>query len=200
MSTSSSAPEAPPSNLWPLLSVIAAILMWLGADILRERVLETEAQITAASARMSRGSLQEITKREDEVRQLEAKRQSLAQRLASGETEQMTRAKLVFELRQKCNAVPVVCQIRLADLSNAESSRQRSSATNEEPDLEALGISRARAVLSGSFKSGELLGLYSVFAQDESSQWKVNALLVKGNSFELDVERLVMRQVERVRP
>jgi hypothetical protein len=192
--------ETSASNLWPLLSMIAAIIMWWGADELRQRVRETDVQLASAAKRVSRGSAQEVSAQQDEARRVEVKRRNLAERLASGESEQMTRAKLVFDLRQKCHAVPLVCQVRLADLSSAESLRQRATDTAGELSLETLGISRARAVLSGNFKSGELLGLYTTFAQDVDAQWKINALVVKGNSFELDVERLILRQTEKAQP
>ena len=192
--------DAPSSNLWPLLSTIAAILLWLGADELHQRVRETEVQIAAAAKRVSRGSPEEVAARQRQAQQTQARRQGLAQRLASDETEQMTRAKLVFELRQKCNAVPLACQVRLADLSSAETLKQRATEADADLSLEGLGVSRARAVLSSNFKSNELLDLYKTFAQDPEAQWKVNALVVKGNSFELDVERLVLRQAGKKLP
>lgn len=187
-------PSHTSANLWPLLSIIAAIFLWLGADELSQRVQETELQLASAAKRVSRGSPQEVAARQTEAKRIEARRQSLAQRLSSSESEQMTRAKLVFELRQKCNAVPVTCQVRLADLSNAETLKRRAAESDAELSLEGLGVSRARAVLSGNFKSSELIDLYKTFAQDPDAQWKVNALLVKGSSFELDLERLVLRQ------
>jgi len=193
-------PDHASANLWPLLSIIAAIFLWLGADELRQRVQETEQQLTSAAKRVSRGSPQEVAARQNEAKRIEARRQSLAQRLSSSESEQMTRAKLVFELRQKCNAVPVACQVRLADLSNAATLKRRAAEADAELSLEGLGVSRARAVLSGNFKSSELIGLYKAFAQDPDAQWKVNALLVKGTSFELDLERLVLRQGGATQP
>ena len=193
-------PDHASANLWPLLSIIAAIFLWLGADELRQRVQETEQQLTSAAKRVSRGSPQEVAARQNEAKRIEARRQSLAQRLSSSESEQMTRAKLVFELRQKCNAVPVACQVRLADLSNAATLKRRAAEADAELSLEGLGVSRARAVLFGNFKSSELIGLYKAFAQDPDAQWKVNALLVKGTSFELDLERLVLRQGGATQP
>lgn len=200
VSSPSPYPDHTSANLWPLLSIIAAIFLWLGADELRQRVQETEQQLSSAAKRVSRGSPQEVAARQNEARRIEARRQSLAQRLSSAESEQMTRAKLVFELRQKCNAVPVACQVRLADLSNAASLKRGAAEADAELSLEGLGVSRARAVLSGNFKAGELIGLYKAFAQDPDAQWKVNALLVKGTSFELDLERLVLRQGGATQP
>ncbi len=192
--TSIRAAEAPASNVWPLLGLVAAIFVWLQADDMTQRAHDVQNQLGAAAKRVSRGSAQDVEAKRAELRQVEALRQAMMQRLQSDESEQMTRAKLVFELRQKCNAIPLACQVRLADLSNAEDLKRRAADTSAEMSLESIGVSRARAVLSGAFKPQELLSLYAAFAEDPTAQWKINGLLVKGNSYELDVERLVLRQ------
>ena len=189
-----------PSNVLPLLSVIAAIFLWLGADELQGRVRENEVQIGSALKRIGRASPQEMASRQSEAQRLDTIRENLLQRLRSPESEQMTRAKLVFELRQKCNAVSLACQIRLADLTSAETLKKTGITKDSEVSLEGLGVSRARAILTGSFKTTELLDLYTVFAEDPDAQWRVNAIVVKGSEFEFDVERLVLREQVGAKP
>lgn len=193
-------PETSSSNVLPLLSVIASIFLWLGADELQGYTRELEVQMSSAAKRVSRGSPEEVEAQRAQAARLDMARQALLHRLASRESEQMTRAKLVYELRQKCNAVPVACQVRLADLTSAASLRAGAGNAGDEVTLEGLGVSKARSVLSGSFKTDELFGLYRTFANDADAQWRINAIVVKGNTFEFDVERLVLRSEAGAKP
>lgn len=183
--------------MWLLLAITAAILMWLGADELRAREATLRQQVETAHMRIERSSPAALEARQAEARRLGAERQAILERLRSDEDEQMTRARLVFELRQKCDAVPVVCRVRLADLSVGLAAARSpgaaaSSAGGTGGDLESLGVGRARAVLSGSFKDDELMRLYRLFGGDARYQWRLNAAVVRSNNFELDVERLVL--------
>ncbi len=187
---------------WGLLAITAAIVLWLGADELRGHTAQLKQQIGSAQKRIERSSPEALEARRAEARLLVEERKAILARLKTDENEQMTRARLVYELRQKCDAVPVVCRVRLADLSVGLATRANpgTSATapagtpspKEAVGLEALGVGRARAVLSGSFKDDELMSLYRQFAQDGSYQWRLNAAVVKANNFEFDVERLVL--------
>ena len=144
-----------PSNVVALLGFIAAILLWWGADELRVRVREADSQVASAAKRVSRGSANEVAARQRESLALDATRHSLSARLASDESEQMTRAKLVFELRQKCNAVPVSCQVRLADmiLENVEAQ----SGTEKRSVLDILDAHPVKRVFKNSNEVDEWL-------------------------------------------
>ncbi len=179
------------SSTWPLVGFVAAILLWLGADELKNGSQELKAQLGLAERRIQHGSPEELALQRRNAQQLEAARQQLLTRLASNESEQMTRAKLVYELRQKCNAVPTSCQIRLAELTSTSGVKREVDA-NGDPTLESLGIRRARAILSGSFQTDELMRLYRQFTEDTQAQWRLNSVVVKGNEYELDIERLVL--------
>lgn len=180
------------AGLWRLIALAAAICLWVGADELRLMTEPLELQQQAAAARVQRGSAVEISARKEEARLLEAARQQLQARLLNGDSDQMVRAKLVYDLRQKCELAHLSCTIRLAEQTGSAnlSASQQGKAGDE---LAALGVARARAILQGSFKTDEVQALYQGFATDTSMQWKVNGVVVKGNSFEMDVERLVMR-------
>lgn len=180
-------------RIWLLVAITSAILLWLGADELQQRQPLLRQQVDQALKRIERSSPAALEARKAEARQLADERRAILDRLKSDEDEQMTRARLVYELRQKCDAVPVVCRVRLADLSvGLAAARAAGAASAAGGDLEALGVGRARAVLSGSFKDDELMALYRSFGEDPRYQWRLNAAVVRNNNFELDVERLVL--------
>jgi len=186
-------------RVWLLLAVTTTILMWLGADELRQRTQLLQQQLTSAHKRIDRSSPQALETRRAEARRLAEMRRAILARLRTVDSEQMTRARLVYDLRKNCDAVPIVCRVRLAELSvglqpssNSAVNSPTSNATTEAVGLDALGVGRARAVLSGTFKGDDLMALYRGFADDENLQWKLNSLVVRGTGFELDVERLVL--------
>ncbi|RZJ06916.1 MAG: hypothetical protein EOP39_17810 [Rubrivivax sp.] len=181
-------------RLWLLVAITSAILLWLGADELKSRQPMLRQQVDQAIKRIERSSPGALEARKAEARQLADERRAILDRLKSDENEQMTRARLVYELRQKCDAVPVVCRVRLADLSVGLASARApaGAASAGGSDVEALGVGRARAVLSGTFKDEELMSLYRSFGEDTRYQWRLNATVVRNNNFELDVERLVL--------
>ncbi len=190
--------DGKPQRVWLLAAITGAILLWLGADEMQSRQPLLRQQIEQARKRIERSSPAALEARKAEARQLADERRAILDRLKSDEDEQMTRARLVYELRQKCDEVPIVCRVRLADLSvglvsaRAGGGAASTPGTGASGDVEALGVGRARAVLSGSFKDEELMALYRSFGDDTRYQWRLNAVVVRNNNFELDVERLVL--------
>ncbi len=177
-----------------LIGMVLAILCWWKADELEATLQGLSTRAVQAQKRIERATPEALAQRQQEARSLAELRERTLASLRTNENQHMTRARLIYDLRQKCDAVPVTCQVRLADL--AESLKTVKSAPtgadNAPASLDALGVGRARAVLTTTFKAGELDALLDLFNTDASAQWRINGLVIRNNTVELDVERLVL--------
>ena len=195
---------APSSSLMPaLLCVVAAILLWLAAEDARERLAPLQLQTKAATALAKRaGSVQgNEALLKQSAAQAHQERTELERRLLSQDPPQLIRARMVYDLRQRCEAsLAQNCNVRLSEdttsgPTSAESSRSSpvtpagGKGPARQPVLEDLGIVKSRAIIYGTFQKDELLQITNGLNKDPSAHWRINGVTVKGNVFELDVER-----------
>jgi hypothetical protein len=175
-------------------------------------------QLKLASAMVGRGSTQEIEALRLQSKNASSRRAAIENRLKSDGDLELVRAHLNADLRRFClDALAKNCVVRLADdsLANrtgpalgagAGATNTTSTATASSPSsggsvsgsssgpvgLEALGVLRARATVTGIFEGDEPQRLLQSMTQDRRRTWRVNGVTVRGNGFEMDVERLVL--------
>ena len=102
----------------------------------------------------------------------------------------IARAQAVFTLRELCTAsLATVCQVRLSDEISTGAAKAAATAASGAATLPGLGVAKARAVVSGNFQDAEMERLVRSLQRDPKHHWRINGVLVRNNSFELDVER-----------
>ncbi len=191
-----------PSMLPALFGVLLAIVFWMLADVARERLQGMEIQVAAAGRTANRvDDTVEADRLQQSLALAQGERAALTARLQTAEGAQMVRAKLVYDLRQKCASTGAsVCNVRLADdtiaataSTTSPTSTRPSSGAGAAPDDKAklidLGIQKARAIISGSFQNDELAQLAALLHADSNAYWRINGVVVRGTTFEFDVER-----------
>ncbi len=188
-------PRASASLMPALLAVVAGILLWTLGEDLRDRMPPLRQQLKAALALNERGSAQELAAAKQQAFAARTERRAWETRLASLDSEQTMRAQVIYDLRRRCvvDAHIATCNVRLSDEgatspSPATTSRQAAESKGA-ATLESLGIRKVRAVVSGNFQGGELLALYKTLKDDSSAVWRINGVVVRNNTFELDLER-----------
>ena len=183
-----------------LIGVVLALLLWAGGGDLRDRLAALQQPLKTATQMAARGSADGVAALKAAALEAHAQRAAWESRLQSNESVQMTRARQVFDLRQKCAAANVrSCAVRLSDevavaalpatAAPVAPAPRGASAAAAEPTLDSLGIVKARSTVSGIFQGDEMLALYRSLVSDASAHWRINGVVVRGNTFELDVER-----------
>lgn len=194
-----------------LMALVVALLAWTLGDELRGRLPGVEQQIRTVSKLGDRDPGSQLAAAQREARQARAERAAIEQRLQTGESAQVSRARLGQELRRLCAASGAQsCAVRLSDLSSTASTTTPTPAATPDPvgaapgvqaapnalresvgakNLESLGLGKGRAVVSGIFNGKELTDFVTTLARDPVVTWRVNGVLVRGNAFEVDVER-----------
>jgi hypothetical protein len=193
------------ASLMPaLLCVVGAILLWLAADDLRERLAPLTQQIRSAETlakRAATGPDNEAFLRQT-AESAAKQRTEIEKRLLTEESSPLVRARMVYDLRQRCAAALAQnCSVRLSEDSPSQVSGTTPAPTGagiatpkRPPVLDDLGIVKSRAVIYGSFQNTELVTLANGLTKDPTAHWRINGLVVKGNVFELDVERHLRQQ------
>ncbi len=206
-SIGSTATDAGRSSMLPaLFGVLLAIVFWMLAEGAREDLKGVESQVNTAQRTASRVSDSgETSDLQASLENAQSQKAALTNRLKTTEAAQMIRAKIVYDLRQKCTATgAAVCSVRLADDTIAAAR----SATGPNPQgstaptpggagedklkLIDLGIQKARAIISGSFQSDEIAELGKRLHEDPDAYWRINGIVVRGSTFEFDVERHII--------
>lgn len=180
-----------------LLATVGAILLWTWGDDLKAQLPALQQQLKQALTLVERGSSQDLDQARALANAARAERRALEQRLTSSDNEQTLRAQVLYDLRLRCAEARVAaCGVRLSDAgANANAvPAGKSDSKDAKVDLEALGVRKARAIVSGTFQNDELMTLYQALRQDPSAVWRVNGVLVRNNTFELDVERHIRPQ------
>jgi len=170
-----------------LLCLALAVLMWWGGEAWREQRQAQAQQLGTTKRLLAHRDSESAESLDAQRRAAAARRQALAVRLGKGESLEMARAQLVYDVRQRCYEIKLNCQIRLADAL--------ASTTVAKPDdpgadpLAGLGIQRVRAVVTGNLDGQDIAALSEIFQQDAQRLWRVNRVQIKAKSFEMDVER-----------
>jgi hypothetical protein len=171
-----------------LLAVIVALLAWSTTESWKDELAPLKQQKQAAQRLLARpaGALAGL---KEEQKTLAQMRDMLTLRLRSDSDLQAARAELFYAVREKCDALKLSCTVRLSDAQAAGATR------SAEPDsLEALGVSRVRAVVSGGLADHEITALLRAFTEDTRVRWRIGRVQVRGKGFELELERHLVLQ------
>lgn len=178
-----------------LISLALAVLLWWVGQGWQEDRQALSAQAATTKRLMAHRDSASEEALEANRRDAAARRQALVQRLGSAESQEMARAGLVYEVRQRCYEIKLNCQVRLAEslgTATADAAGKSDARTQSDDPLAGLGIQRVRAVVSGTLSNQEAVALTEIFQRDSQRQWKINRVQFKGKGFEMDVERLLM--------
>lgn len=200
---------APPNRLPALLGLVVAIVLWVAGDELADRVKAQDSQLASAQLAARRTSdATDLGRLKADAETARAQRRMLEAKLRTDDDVQLIRAKMVYDLRLKCAAAGVTsCNVRLSEDGGASTGtgtavgapatapRVATSGTSasggDAPTLAKLGVQRVRAIVSGSFRDREFIALSNGLVAEANAQWRINGLVVRAASFELDVERHV---------
>ncbi len=200
---------APPNRLPALLGLVVAIVLWVAGDELADRVKAQDTQLASANVAARRTSdTTDLDRLKADAETARAQRRMLESKLRTDDDVQLVRAKMVYDLRLKCAAAGVAgCNVRLSEdggsttgastTAGAPSPATRvatgatAAGSSEAPTLAKLGVQRVRAIVSGSFRDREFITLSNGLVAEANAQWRINGLVVRAASFELDVERHV---------
>lgn len=188
---------SPRSSVLPgLIGLAAAALLWWYGDGWRSDRILVDQQVATTKRLLSSGARAEdrsfLEQRQTTLKQAKADLQS---RLSDEADLQLVRARLFYDLRQRCYEVKVNCLIRLGESEPAKK-KDRAADSGPEDPLAKLGITRVRATISGQLSEQELSNVLSVFVQDEQRVWRFNRVQLKGRAFEIDIERHVQFKFE----
>jgi hypothetical protein len=184
--------------MWPLLAVAASIVCWSVGEDWRQELIPLTQQLKSASALAKRGPPQEILALRQRAQTAARQRHEIELQLKAEGDLELVRAYLNSDLRRVClDSLAKNCAVRLADDSLTDrattpSSPAGSAKAGGTAGSNSLGILRARATVSGLFDTDEPMRLLKLLSQDSGRVWRTNGVLVRGNSFEVDVERLVL--------
>jgi hypothetical protein len=202
-------------SMLTLLAVAGAIVCWTVGEDWRQELTPLHQQLKSASALAGRGSPQEIATLRRQAQDAAQQRSAIETRLTTEGDLELVRAHLNSDLRRFClDALAKNCVVRLADDSLAQrvpapgpatpspsTAATPNGAANTGPaGLESLGVLRARGTVSGIFEADEPSRLLSLMQQDSGRTWRVNGVVVKGNNFEIDLERLVLAPPPGAKP
>jgi hypothetical protein len=207
-------------SMLTLLAVAGAIVCWTVGEDWRQAMTPLNQQLKSASALAGRGSPQEIAALRRQAQDASQQRSAIEARLTSEGDLELVRAHLNSDLRRFClNALAKNCVVRLADdsLANrvpgpgavppnpgaaagANAASLSAAANTGAAGLESLGVLRARGTVSGVFEADEPTHLLQLMQQDSGRTWRVNGVVVKGNNFEIDLERLVLAPQTGAKP
>jgi hypothetical protein len=192
--------------MWPLLAVAASIVCWSVGEDWRQEMIPLTQQLKSASTLAKRGAPQEILALRQQAQAAARQRREIELQLKAEGDLELVRAYLNSDLRRVClDSLAKNCAVRLADDSltdRASTAASPATATTTATTTAAkvtgaagstsLGILRARATVSGLFETDEPVRLLQLLSQDSGRVWRTNGVMVRGNSFEVDVERLVL--------
>lgn len=188
------------NRLPALLGVAAALGLWMGGEALQEQVQRQQQRLEAATRTVLPRTAQSLPEAERSATQARERRTEVEQRLQSSEPLSFVQARVIHELRQLCSAEGIqACSVKYFDDAARNDARPGGAArpaadkASAAGSLADLGLGRARAIVSGSFQDQEFRRLIDKLEQRTApGQWRVSGLVVRNNTFELDVE-LILR-------
>lgn len=180
------------STLPGLLGLAAAALLWWFGDQWHAERATVDQQV-ATTHRLLRvdASDQERSVLAQQQAALRQARLAWQERLADDADLQLVRARMFYDLRQRCYDIKLNCLIRLSEVEASSAKSERAARAEEDP-LSALGVNRVRATISGILGEQDLSDVLSAFSKDEHRVWRFNRVQVKARAFEIDIERHVV--------
>lgn len=203
LSTGIAAPAA--SNRLPLLLGVAAALgLWMAGEAMQERVKAQEQQLASTSQTVLPRAARSLPEAERSAADARQRRSEIEAKLNSSEPVAFIQAKVVHDLRQRCTAEGIQgCVVKYADEALRTEQRPATAATAgaarpaadkaSAATVAELGLGKARAVISGTFQDLEFRRFLAklVQAQGQDGLWRINGLVVRNNTFEIDAELIV---------
>lgn len=187
-----------------LLGVAAALGLWMAGETLQERVKAQEQQIASTSQAVLPRAARSLPEAERSAADARQRRSEIEARLNNSEPVAFVQAKVVHDLRQRCTAEGIQgCVVKYAD--DALRPEQRPPAATSPgaarpaadkasaASVAELGLGKARAVISGTFQDLEFRRFLTKLGQGkgEGGLWRINGLVVRNNTFEIDAELIV---------
>lgn len=188
------ASRGPRSNgtLLALSGWAIALLAWTYADGLQAEHQALEQRLAPLAGRSAALRAADVSVAEQAASAAGARRAATERRLRVEQSEQLMRATVLYDLRSACAAAGVkVCTVRLSEVGpTAALAADRPKAAASAPGtLDALGIGRARAIVSGTLVSDELDQMFATLRGQRDAVWRINGFTVRTNTFEIDIER-----------
>jgi hypothetical protein len=187
------------NRLPALLGVAAALGLWMGGEALQEQVQRQQQRLEAASRTVLPRTAQSLPEAELGAAQIRERRVDVEQRLQTTEPLSFVQARVIHELRQLCSAEGIQgCSVKYFDEAartdlRPAAARPAADKASAPGSLAELGLGRARAIVSGTFQDQEFRRLLDKLSRrTDPGLWRVNGLVVRNNTFEIDAE-LILR-------
>ena len=194
--------------LLPLIGIAVALGCWMLADAVREQTLQLANELPAQNAQSVRNAAEAMARMQARAATARSARTEIEQALQVDEPLPLLETRFVHTLRQRCLAAGVQsCVVKFSGPATRSASLPTSTGTGSSTgsgtrsaladktdavvSLEDLGLAKARAIVSGSFQTKELLDFVASIRNDRAQHWRINGVVVKANNFELDVELLL---------
>ena len=190
--------------LLPLIGIAVALGCWMLADTVREQTLQLANELPAQNPQSVRNAAEAMARMQARAASARSARTEVEQALQVDDPLPLLETRFVHALRQRCLAAGVQsCVVKFSGSvtrsasvpASAPTGAGNRSALADKTDavvsLEDLGLAKARAIVSGSFQTKELLDFVASIRNDREQHWRINGLVVKANNFELDVELLL---------
>lgn len=198
--------------LMPLVGIALALACWMVAEEVRDRTVRLADELPAQNPQTVRSAAEALARMQARAATARKDRAAIEQALLADEPLPLVETRFVHTLRQRCLAAGVQsCVVKFSGPVSRSSSGPPATgpagripgsaapgpraALEDQADavvsIEDLGLAKARAIVSGSFQTTELLDFAASLRRDTRQHWRINGLVVKANNFELDVELLL---------
>lgn len=195
--------DSPSKRLPLLLGVAAALGLWMAGDAMQQRVKAQEQELANSSQAVLPRAARSLPEAEGSAAAVRQRRSDIESMLTSSDPVAFVQAKVVHDLRLRCQAEGIQgCVVKYAD--DALRAEQRTPAATPNAARPAadkasaasvaeLGLGKARAVISGTFQDLEFRRFLAklVRSTDQGGLWRINGLVVRSNTFEIDAELIV---------
>ncbi len=195
------------SWLWPLVGIAAVLGLWLGSENLQARVEQLNQQLLSSATQPTRNFAEMLAHAERAARTVGQERANIEAALLVSEPIELIQTRFLYDLRQRCQAASIgSCVVKYVGESGGSSAatsnpqggsnaRDRTAAladrTAAEVGLEQLGLANAKAVVSGTFQTRELLEFFQALTNDRNRSFRVISLVVRGSSFDVEIEQIL---------
>lgn len=196
------------ARLLALVGLALALGAWMGVDALREQVEQRRQQVEVAGRAVLPRAAQSLAALQEGAAAARREREALEAALQRTDPAAYVQARVVHELRQRCGAERIeACSVKYLEDSAARGTATAGAGTSPggsaaraaapparaaSASLSELGLAKARALVSGTFQDAEFRRfLAGLLQSSDGGIWKLNALNVRNNTFEIDVELLM---------
>ncbi|GAP33863.1 hypothetical protein [Piscinibacter sakaiensis] len=191
------------ARLLALVGLAVALGCWMAIDGVRERVRELRQQDEARQQAVRPRQAVAAADIAADATAARRERERIEALLQQDEGAAQVQARVVHQLRQWCAAEGVQgCAVKYLEdpaanratpaAASAPPSRAAGARNAAPATLADLGLARARAQVSGTFQDLEFRRfLQRLTDAPTAGAWKLNAVVVRNNAFELDLELII---------